>query len=190
MRPEAEQGFGLEKENGDFLSSLPSFPYRADGLGQSYGPIPSYNTKGKVLGMTGGKTIGCRTQKGTELGVQDRQGCEVVVVIYFGVTNEQKQSCLKQQMFIVSQVPCVGNPGVGLAGTSWAEGLPSQPQAQLVEALIPSSLPWKPRGFSPTQLWAGLPLFLVTWPLPQGSAQHGSWLTTEQASEGEPQDSL
>lgn len=69
MRPAAEQGFSLERANGDFLSlqSLQSG-------GQRYGRTPNYNAQGKVLGMTGGETIGSRTQKGTEFGVEDGQG--------------------------------------------------------------------------------------------------------------------
>lgn len=61
--PEAEQELSLEKENSDFLPSF-SFPYRAYNLGTEIWTNPNYNTKGLVLGMTGGNTFGSRTQEG------------------------------------------------------------------------------------------------------------------------------
>lgn len=45
---------------------------------------------------------------------------EVKVVIYFCVTNEQKRSCLKQQMFIIS-VSLGQEPRHGLAAYPGAE---------------------------------------------------------------------
>lgn len=44
VRPEAEQGFSLEKANGDFLSSL-LFPTGPTTWGQRYGQILHYNNK-------------------------------------------------------------------------------------------------------------------------------------------------